>query len=59
MYGIHRQFIGDSSPRGYLSSLESSSHLWEGGETPVLYQARTFGSGFVIPIRRDSEELIA
>jgi hypothetical protein len=59
MYGIYRQFIGDSSPCGYLSSLESSSHLREGGESPVLYQARTFGSGYAIPIRRDSEELMA
>ena len=41
----------ESSPLGYLSSLESMSHLWEGGETPVLYQVRTFGSGYVIPIR--------
>jgi len=29
------------------------------GETLVLYQARTFGSGYVIPIRRDSEELMS
>jgi hypothetical protein len=53
------EFIGDSSPLGYLSTLESRSHLWEGGETLVLYQARTFGSGYVIHIRRDSEELMA